>query len=151
MHIKAVRGLFQASSKIVKLTFEQPSGAFSIKVYLQEEHTYTTFNVRAQYGASTSGLPFPPPLPTSPSHLPFPHPLGPGFILCKKPKGEVSPGPCCIYHINFFSRGNKMNLTHCHWRRVHYNFESSYSFSCQSNPRSGHNEMGCLPFQAFDP
>lgn len=71
MHIKAVRGLFQASSKIVKLTFEQPSGAFSIKVYLQEEHTYTTFNVRAQYGASTLGLPFPPPLPTSPSHIPL--------------------------------------------------------------------------------
>ena len=101
MHIKAVRGLFQASSKIVKLTFEQLSGAFSIKVYLQEEHTYTTFNVRAQYGASTSGLPFPPP-------------LGSGFILCKKPKGEVSSGPCCTYHINFFLRGNKMNLTHCH-------------------------------------
>lgn len=94
MHIKAVRGLFQASSKIVKLTFEQLSGAFSIKVYLQEEHTYTTFNVRAQYGASTSSLPFPPP-------------LGPGFILCKKPKGEASPGPSCTYYINFLSRGNK--------------------------------------------
>ena len=138
MHIKAVRGLFQASSKIVKLTFEQLSGAFSIKVYLQEEHTYTTFNVGAQYGAYTSGLPFPPP-------------LGPGFILCKKPKGEASPGPSCTYYINFLSRGNKMNPTHCYWGRVHCSFESSYSFNCRSNPRSGHNETGCLPFQASDP
>ena len=60
------------------------------------------------------GLSMGPPLWAFPSHLPFPPPPDPGFILCKKPKGEVSPGPCCTYHINFFSRGNKMNLMHCY-------------------------------------
>ena len=62
MHIKAVRGLFQASSKTVKLTFEQLSGVFSIKVYLQEEHTIQL---------SMLGLSMGPPLRAFPSHLPL--------------------------------------------------------------------------------
>ena len=91
MHIKAVRGLFQASSKIVKLTFEQLSGAFSIKVYLQEDTP-----IQLSMLGLSMGLPF----QAFPSGLP----LVLGSYFARNPRVRFLQDPL-VHIISIFFQG----------------------------------------------